>query len=76
MLLKQLRLVGKEVLVRDLVAEPAPVAQKDREVVFVNVACPGDQADGAPVVWRVSAYGAAQFQVYLGCSGHAVSRRF
>ena len=61
---------------RDLAAEPAPVAQKDREVVFVNVARPGDQVDGAPVVWRVSACGAAQFQVYLSCSGHAVSRHF
>jgi hypothetical protein len=75
-LLKQPRLARKEALVQDLVVEPAPVAEKDREVVFVNVARPGNQADGVPVIWRVSACGAARFQIYLGCSSHAANRRF
>jgi hypothetical protein len=75
-LLKQPHLIKKEVLVQDLVVEPAPVAEKDREVVFMNVVRPGDQADGVPVVWRMSACGTTRFQLYLSCSGHAASRRF
>ena len=50
MLLKQPCLTRKKVLVRDLAIEPAPVTQKDREVVFINVVRPGDQAGGASVV--------------------------
>jgi hypothetical protein len=49
-LLKQPRLARKEALVQDLVVEPAPVAEKDREVVFVNVVRPSNQADDTPVV--------------------------
>ena len=61
---------------QNLATELVQVAQKYREVVFINIAHPTNQVDGALAVQHIFTCGAMQFQVYPSYSDYIVSKYF